>query len=311
MECLFCKKNLSSKYNLSYHQKTNKKCLSIQEVENNNVIEVKLSTCDFCNKSFTSQNLKVHLSICKLKIKHDNKKNLEKENEKKIEELKKENEKKINEIKKENEKKIDEIKKDYEKKLKKQKKLLQLKNIEICKLQKELEVKDEIYDDEHKTIKTIALQPRTNTNNNNNTNIIGNLNLDDTERIKNAIETNFTADDILDGQKGLANFAVRNILKDEHGNLLYACTDSSRKMFKFRNLDGHIIKDVNTQKLTDAFVLCDIKGITNSKTQQFWTNEDGTQDNNKYQAISVPAAEIMNLKYNNGTFRDHMVNLTT
>ena len=36
MECLFCKKNLSSKYNLSYHQKTNKKCLSIQEVENNN-----------------------------------------------------------------------------------------------------------------------------------------------------------------------------------------------------------------------------------------------------------------------------------
>lgn len=300
MECLFCKKNLSSKYNLSYHQKTNKKCLSIQEVENNNIIEVKLSTCDFCNKSFTSQNLKVHLSICKIKIEHDNKKKLEEENEKKIVELKKENEKKI-----------DELKKDYEKKLKKQKKLLQIKDIEICKLQKELEVKDEIYDDEHKTIKTIALQPRNNTNNNNNTNIIGNLNLDDTEKIKNVIETNFTADDILDGQKGLANFAIRNILKDEHGNLLYACTDSSRKMFKFRNLDGQIIKDVNTQKLTDAFVLSDIKGITNSKTQQFWTNEDGTQNNNKYQAISVPAAEIMNLKYNNGTFRDHMVNLTT
>ena len=300
MECLFCKKNLSSKYNLSYHQKTNKKCLSIQEVENNNIIEVKLSTCDFCNKSFTSQNLKVHLSICKIKTEHDNKKKLEEENEKKIVELKKENEKKI-----------DELKKEYEKKLKKQKKLLQIKDIEICKLQKELEVKDEIYDDEHKTIKTIALQPRNNTNNNNNTNIIGNLNLDDTEKIKNVIETNFTADDILDGQKGLANFAVRNILKDEHGNLLYACTDSSRKMFKFRNLDGQIIKDVNTQKLTDAFVLSDIKGITNSKTQQFWTNEDGTQDNNKYQAISVPAAEIMNLKYNNGTFRDHMVNLTT
>ena len=207
------------------------------------------------------------------------------------------------------------MKKEYEKKLKKQKreyeKLLQIKDIEICKLQKELEVKDEIYDDEHKTLKTIALQPRNNTNNNNNTNIIGNLNLDDTERIKNVIETNFTADDILDGQKGLANFAVRNILKDEHGNLLYACTDSSRKMFKFRNLDGQIIKDVNTQKLTDAFVLSDIKGITNSKTQQFWTNEDGTQDNTKYQAISVHVAEIMNLRYNNGTFRDHMVILTT
>lgn len=281
-ECKFCKKTLSSKSNLSYHQKTNKKCLSVQKKESDDIIEVKLTTCDFCDKSFTSQSLKIHLKSCKLKIKYDN----------------------DNELKKEYEKKLEKQKREYEK-------LLQIKDIEICKLQKELEVKDEIYKDEHKTIKTIALQPRNNTNNNNNTNIIGNLNLDDTEKIKNVIETNFTADDILDGQKGLANFAVRNILKDEHGNLLYACTDSSRKMFKFRNLDGQIIKDVNTQKLTDAFVLSDIKGITNSKTQQFWTNEDGTQDNNKYQAISVPAAEIMNLKYNNGTFRDHMVNLTT
>ena len=247
MECQFCKNSLNNKYSLSYHQKTNKKCLSIQEKENNDdVVEVKLNSCKFCNKVFSVQNLKTHLLTCKRK------KQFESE-----EELKKENEKKIVELKKEYEKKLKKQKREYEK-------LLQIKDIEICKLQKELEVKDEIYDDEHKTIKTIALQPRNNTNNNNNTNIIGNLNLDDTEKIKNVIETNFTADDILDGQKGLANFAVRNILKDEHGNLLYACTDSSRKMFKFRNLDGQIIKDVNTQKLTDAFVLSDIKGITNS-----------------------------------------------
>ena len=46
----------------------------------------------------------------------------------------------------------------------------EIKNIEIEKLKRELEVKDAIYKDEHKTIKKIALQPHTT----NNTNIIGN-----------------------------------------------------------------------------------------------------------------------------------------
>ena len=188
---------------------------------------------------------------------------------KKEKEIIKENEKKIEEIIKENEKKIEEIIKE--------------KDIEIRGLKKELEIKDAIYKDEHKIIETIALQPRKT----NNTNIIGNLNLNDTDKIKGIIERKFTTDDILDGQKGLANFAVKNILKDENENLLYVCADSARKMFKFKDTNGSIVKDVNTQKLTDAFVLCDISSITNIKSQEFWTNEDGTQDFTKYNAISL------------------------
>ena len=131
------------------------------------------------------------------------------------------------------------------------------------------------------------------------------------KRIKGIIEREFTTDDILDGQKGLANFAFQKILKDENGNLVYACVDPSRKMFKFKDVDGNVIKDINTQKLTEAFVLCDISNITNSKSQEFWVNEDGTQNHHKYNIISNPAAEIMNLKYNNITFREQLVNLTT
>lgn len=290
MECEFCKKTLSNKSNLVYHQKTNKKCLSLQEKEGHQLNEIKLNTCTFCNKIFSEQNLKTHLLSCK-------KKKI-KESERKIDEIEKENKMKIEEIEKEYKIKIEKLEKENEK---------LRKDLEICELRKELEIKDKLYKDEHNTIKKIALQPRTNNTNN----IIGNLNLNDTERIKNIIEREFTTDDILDGQKGLANFAFQKILKDEYGNLVYACVDPSRKMFKFKDIHGNVIKDINTQKLTEAFVLSDISNITNTKSQEFWANEDGTQNHKKYNIISNPAAEIMNLKYNNITFREQLVNLTT
>jgi len=307
MDCKFCKNKLKNKYSLLTHQKTNKKCLEEQKKINKaDVIENKLTNCMFCEKSYSIPNLKSHLLICKKKknfdIKNENEKKIleiKNENEKKILEIKNENEKKILEIQNENEKKILEIRKEYESKI------LGIQN-ENYGLRKELEIKDEIYKDDHKTIKKLALQPKTTT-----TNIIGNLNLDDTKRIKDILEKEFTPNDILDGQKGLANFAFKNILHDEQGNLVYVCGDSARKIFKYKDSLGKIIKDVNTQKLTDAFIMSDISNITNAKSQEFWINEDGTQDHSKYNIISNPAAEIMNLKYNNVSFREQLVNLTS
>ena len=298
MECEFCKKMLKNKYNLSYHKKTSKKCLTIQEKE----IKLELSTCKFCEKSFSEQNLKIHLFTCKKKKTFDIL-------EKKIDEIKKENEKKIEDVKKKYEKNLQEIKKKYEKNLQDMKKENEKNLQEIKLLKKELEIKDEFYKDDHKTIRKLAAQPKTTNNNTNN--IVGNLNLADTNRIKNILEKEFTPNDIMDGQKGLANFAFQNILKDEEGNLVYACVDPSRKMFKFKDMDGKVIKDVNTQKLTDAFIMSDISQITNKKSQEYWLNEDGTQNHHKFCNISNPAAEIMNLKYNNVTFREQLVNLTS
>ena len=346
MDCQFCKNKLKTKYSLLTHQKTNKKCLDMQQ-KINNVIENKLTNCIFCEKSCSIPNLKSHLLVCKKKKKFDIEKEHEKkteniikeyemrnedirkkyemkneeirkENEKKFEEYEKktediikEYEKKIDEIKKENEKKIDEIKKENEKKIDEIIKENQLKIDEIKKenfeLRKELEIKDEIYKDEHKTIKKLALQSKNTTNNN----IIGNLNLDDTKRIKDILEKEFTSNDILDGQKGLANFAFNKILRDNEGNLVYVCGDSARKIFRYKDPVGKIIKDVNTQKLTEAFIMSDISQITNVKSQEFWINEDGSQDHRKYNIISNPAAEIMNLKYNNVSFREQLVNLTS
>ena len=300
MDCEFCKNKLQNKYILVTHQKTNKKCLDLQQKINNVVIENKLSNCLFCEKSYSIPNLKNHLLVCQKKKMFD----IKQKYENKIEEIIKEYENKIEKIINENEKNVKENENKFEEIIKKNENKFEEIRKENFVLRKELEIKDKIYKDEHKTIKKLALQPKT-------TNIIGNLNLYDTKRIKDILEKEFTPNDILDGQKGLANFAFKNILHDEEGNLVYVCGDSSRKIFKYKDSSGKIIKDVNTQKLTDAIIMSDISKITNVKSQEFWINEDGSQDHLKYSIISNPAAEIMNLKYNNVSFREQLVNLTS
>lgn len=66
MNCEYCKKTLTTKSNLNYHQKTNKSCISIQEGNNSN-IKILLLSCDFCKESFAKKNLSRHLEVCKIK----------------------------------------------------------------------------------------------------------------------------------------------------------------------------------------------------------------------------------------------------
>jgi hypothetical protein len=281
MECQFCEKIISTKGNLNYHQKTSKTCLKIQQKKSERDIEIDLTNCDYCNKSFSTQNFRKH--SCKNKI--------------------------IFETKKEKELEFQKI---LEKKELEFQKILEKKDLEIQKLQTEIKLKDEIYKDEHKTIRKLALQPKTTTTNNNNiNNIIGSFNMNDTEKIKNIIRNEFSIDDIIEGQKGLAKFAVNKILKDEQGNLCYICTDPSRKIFKYKNIDGKVVKDVDSQKLTNAFIDSEIKNITNYKTMSYWTKDDGSQDSEKFSCMSLPASEIMNLKFDNSSFRDQLVVLTS
>ena len=120
MECQFCKKVLSSKGNLNYHKKKSKTCLKIQQKESTQDIEIELTTCDYCNKSFSTQNFRKHL--CKNKIISDTKKEKDLEFKKIIEKI-------------------------IEKKDLEFKKIIEKKDLEIEKLQTEIKLKDEIYKD--------------------------------------------------------------------------------------------------------------------------------------------------------------------
>ena len=62
----------------------------------------------------------------------------------------------------------------------------------------------------------------------------------------------FTKEYLVSGQKGVAQFCVDHLLKDEHGRLTYVCTDPSRNTFRYKTNDGVLERDVNAKRLTDA-----------------------------------------------------------
>jgi len=109
------------------------------------------------------------------------------------------------------------------------------------------------------TLSEIAKQPR-NTNNTNSTNTSNQTNilmsmtpLDINEDVfGEKINEYFTTDYLVYGQKGVAQFCVDHLLKDDNGKLTYICTDPSRNTFRYRTVSGVLERDVNAKKLTDA-----------------------------------------------------------
>jgi hypothetical protein len=290
MECEFCKKNFSSKSNLRYHIKTNKKCQEIQLQQNKDNIVSECINCGFCDKNFTKQTIKIHHKTCKKKIDIELK-NLISDKDTEIKNFKKEN--------------------------KKIKNLLSEKDEEIKKLQMrivELETENKIYLQDREVVQKLAMQPKTtttNTNNNDNRIRINNNFFDNPERIKQMINEKLTKDYISDGQKGVAQFACNNLLKDENGNMNYICSDPSRHIFKFQNNEGNIEKDVKANKLTNMLIEAGISNKALSIAPSLWTDEDGNINSNNFLTFSPYTTEIASMQVDNTVFRNELATLTS
>ena len=63
------------------------------------------------------------------------------------------------------------------------------------------------------------------------------------------IESQFNDKYILDGMKGVAQFVYDHIVKLEDGSMAYACFDTSRQIFKYKDENGNEIKDPKAVKL--------------------------------------------------------------
>jgi hypothetical protein len=285
MNCEFCDKAFSTKGNLIKHQKSTKYCIKIQKKSGKEVEEIQKYTCSFCDKKFYEKsNFTKHELICN-----------EKPN-KKIEVLSNEIEK-LNKNLLEKDEKI--CKLEFE--------ILQLKEenkmIEIKTEKRMLEKQTQHL---QSTVDEIAKQPRTTNNNNNKILITTPLDLSK-ESVKNAIESGFSQEHLMLGQKGVAQFAYNKILKDNDGKLKYICTDPSRQIFQYKSDDGKIQKDVRATKLTQALLNSEIK-TTSHKIA--WDNmKDG--DNEIFMEYTNYYQDIQSMESDNTDFRKELSNLTT
>jgi hypothetical protein len=113
-----------------------------------------------------------------------------------------------------------------------------------------------------KDLASIAIdKPNTINNNHNLTNNSNNKMIDNRtlnmipldlnqENLKRTLEEKFTENHLINGQKGVAQFFVDNILVSDDNKYMIKCTDPSRKMFIYLDSEGKLHKDMNAFKLT-------------------------------------------------------------
>jgi hypothetical protein len=131
------------------------------------------------------------------------------------------------------------------------------------------------------------------------------------EKVKQLVDENLTQDHICDGQKGVAQFAVNFLLKDDEGNINYFCTDPSRSIFKFQNSNGETEKDIKAMKLTNMLIDAGIKHKTGTIAPSLWTKKDGTVDVDKFQIFSPSTNEIIFMQSDNSVFRNELACMTS
>ena len=271
MICEYCNNEFKTDKSLYNHQKRTKYCL---EKQNKYII-----CC--CEKSFSNDNYIIHILNCVKYLQN------------KIKELEDEN-RDIIYFQNENDN-------------------LKQKIIDIEKDKNSLHEQIKSLQDEILNInKTAMMKPSTTNNTTINNKILNMSVLNFNENnVKDVIDNKYNTDIIAGGQKGIAKFATNYLLKDDEGNLNYICTDVSRKIFKFKNELGELEKDVNAKKLTNILSENGLIEKTSNLSQQFWTNEDGTIDQDKFLSIIEKASEIKNLKEDNTIFKNELANMTS
>lgn len=311
MNCNFCHKNFNSMSALNYHKKTAKYCLKIQDGKE----EIKEYKCDLCDKILVSnQRLNTHILTCKYVKINDEIQKFKKENEiqlsKKIQEKDKEIQEKDYIIEK-----LEFIKDNYEKNIKKFDELYK----EQVERNKELQ----------ETIKKLALRAidkPTNMTTNNST--INKLELNTfltQENIHDKIQRKFNDNYLSNGIKDVAKFVHEWILKTDDGDVVYACYDRSRLIFKYKDNNGNEVKDpkaIQLNKLVRPGLILKLKEMLVYLTNEFEHLECRRNlklniDQKEYDTIKFFKEKASELGFeltdmnNNNAFCNELANLTS
>ena len=191
---------------------------------------------------------------------------------------------------------------DLEIKLQEKEETILKQTIEINNLNEQIKLLGNIIE----KMKTVI----NNTINNTTLNITTSLDFNDTDKIKNIINDDFNIEYAVNGQKGLARFVTDKFLTDKDGNLLYICTDPSRQIFKYKDSAGEIKKDIEAKKLTNYIVDGGIKQKTLDVANEWYTDEEGKMDINKFNIMLDQQQNIFKMKEDNNNFKKELATLT-
>lgn len=276
MNCEFCKNVFKTKYVLKNHQKRAKYCL-IKQKNLGRKIVTDFYKCEYCSQEMASDHKSRHLKSCKIRC--------VKINDEKVANI------------------IILEKNNMYLKLE-----LAVKNKELEEVYKQLEIYKEMADREMSCIEEIAKQPRVQQTTNTQTNNLMMMQpLDMTkDNFAQSIEDKFTKEYFLNGQKGAAQFAVDNLLKDKDGKLRYVCTDPSRHIYRFKSQDGSLERDVKAKKLTAVLA----ENLT-KKSHLITAEEITTGDSDVFVVYTTNFQDIRDLSDDNGDFRAELASLTS
>jgi hypothetical protein len=309
LTCEFCKKEYTTKSVLTHHIKTSKKCILLRGEK----IESKeLFNCEYCDfKTLTKFGLKSHL--CKNKTEFEIKQeNLKLKTEtKKIEKTIKLLEKQIRTQSKTN----DEEKERLfllQVELNQEKERVLLLNSELNKSREEYEIKlkeaTNNFEKERskleEKIKThevhlfaLSSKATTTTSNVRINNVYNNLETLDLneDKIRRAVEDNFTDTHFNDGVKGVARFTKDYILKtNEEGKTKYICSDTSRGIFKYLDENGLLQKDVKASRLKNSIQA----PISKKSYNMFMLKLDEEENDKEIEVVHLNFCKIKNIDVN-------------
>jgi hypothetical protein len=274
--CEFCNKEFNTNSLLQRHIKTAKYCLELRRrkedleiVINSDTVNADITKkfqCNSCTKEFT------------------NKRNMI---------IHIENCKEVN---------VQKIKDNYNNKLLEKDEVIKQLESKIKNLEKILE----IYKSDHECIQEIAKQPRINNNNTVNKYLnITPFTIKERE-IERKVSLNFTEDNFLEGQKGIADFTYNNLLLDDNGISKYICKDINRGNFAYKNENGDIEIDYNADKLINI-IHKDVIAKSQTIKSNGIKNSEEIEYKNKYIDNFV---EIKELKTHNTKFVNRLGILT-
>jgi hypothetical protein len=302
--CEFCNKTFTTKYTMLHHQKTTKYCVKIQNNNKEKQNKQEKEQEQYRELQIKYKELQIEYKNIRKKYEQQQKESKEKyeqqqkESKEKYEQQQKESKEKYEQLQKESNEKYEQLQKESNEKYEQ---LQKESNEKYEQLQKENR-------EQYEFIKELAKQPKnTNTNITTNTQNIVNLTCLDIneDKVTRTINESLTTNHFMEGQKGLANFAVEHLLTDEEGKILYACTDSSRNIYKYKDINGEIVKDCQAYKLI-RIMKPGLKEKTPKLCKELEKNNPEICNSIWHNAIS-----INNLDENSNEFTKQLTILTT